>query len=209
VELSIEGDAVLGGKFTLRAGQTLAFIPLLVKDDTKPGAYPFRVKATATVGDVTMTRYGTLTDAVKANFGGMSNPPPELLNQCALGVIEKPPFALEFTVDPKAIEKGKAGKILVELTREKAADGDIIIAPLFNPPTAVPVVKPIKKDQAMSEITLIVQPPTPVGPTSFVFRVATKIGGKDYALIPPPVMIDVIEPKKEEPKKDEPKKDKK
>jgi hypothetical protein len=206
VELSIDGDDALSGKVTLPAGQVIAFVPVLVKDETKPGAYPFRVKATA-AGDPTVIRYGTLLDGVKANFGGMTNPPPELLNQCALGVIEKPPLALAFTADPKSVEKGKTGKVLVEATREKAADGEIVIAPLFNPPTIVPAVKPIPKGQTKGEITLTVQPPTAVGRAEFAFRVSTKIGGKDYAFIPPPVTIDVIEPKKTEPKKEEPKKE--
>jgi hypothetical protein len=208
VDLSIDGAPALSGKLTLPAAQVIGFLPIVVKDGAKLGAYPFRVKATATVGTATVTRYGTLTDAVKVNFGGMTNPPPELLNRCAFGVVEKPPFALKFTADPESVEKGKTGKILVEVTRDKAADGDFTFAPLFNPPTAVPAIKPIPKGQTKGEFALTVQPPTPLGPTSFVFRVATKIGGKDYALTPPPVTVTVVEPKKVEPKKDD-KKDKK
>ena len=208
VELSIDGGPALSGKLTLPAGQTFAFVPLLVKAGTKPGGYAFQLKATATADGVTVTRYGTLTDVVKANFGGMSNPPTEMLNQCAVGVIEKPPFTLKFTADPVAVEKGKAGKIVVDATREKEADGDIVIAPLFLPPTIVPVVKPVAKGQTKGEIALTVQPPTPAGPTPLVFRATTTAGGKPYAFTPPPVVIDVVEPKKEEPKKkDEPKKE--
>src|SRR5207253_523311 len=121
VELSIDGDPALSGKLTLPAGQTLAYVPLLVKEGTKPGAYEFRVKATATAGDVTVTRYGTLVDVVKAGFGGMTNPPPELLNRCAFAVTENPPFTLKFTAEPASIEKGKTGKINVEATRDKTA----------------------------------------------------------------------------------------
>ncbi len=204
VELSIDGDAALSGKTTLPAGQTIAFVPLMVKDGTKPGAYPFRVKATA--GDV--TRYGTLTDAVKASLGGMPNPPAELLNQCAVGVVEQPPFAIKMTFDPASVEKGKTGKIVLEATRGMGADADIVIAPLFLPPTVVPVVKPIAKGQTKGEIGLTVQPAAPVGPTPVVFRATTKVGGKDYAFTLVGT-LDVIEPKKAEPKKEEPKKDKK
>jgi len=208
VELSIDGEPALSGKITLPAGQTFAFVPLLVKEGTKVGAYSFRVKATATTDGTTVTRYGTLIDAVKAGFGGMTNPPPELLNQCAVAVIEKPPFELKFTADPAKIEKGKPGKILVEATRDKTADGDIVLVPLFNPPTVVPAVKPITKGTTKGEITLTVQPATPIGHHPLAFKATTKIGGKDYVITPPPVMIDVVEPKKEEPKKkDEPKKD--
>lgn len=206
VDLSIDGDPNLSGKLTLPAGQTQAFVPLLVKDGTKPGAYAFRVKATA--GEV--TRYGTLVDPVKAALGGMPNPPLELLSACALAVTDGAPFALKFTADPLAIEKGKTGKILMEATRDKTADGDIVLAPLLVPPTAPAAVKPIAKGQTKGEIAVTVQPAAPVGPTPFVFRATTKVGGKDYAVIPPPVVIDITEPKKTDPpKKEEPKKDKK
>lgn len=208
VELAIDGATALSGKATLPAGQTIAFVPLEVKAGTVPGAYPFRVKATATAGDATVTRYGTLTDAVKANLGGMPNPPAELLTQCAVGVIDKPPFTIKMTFDPASVEKGKAGKIVLVATREPSADGDIVIAPLFTPPTVVPAAKPIAKGQTKGEIGLTVQPAAPVGPTPLVFRATTKAGGKDFAYTLLGT-LDVTEPKKAEPKKDEPKKDKK
>ncbi len=208
VELSIDGDAALSGKVTVPVGQALAFVPVLVKAGTKTGAYPFRVKATATADGTTVTRYGTLTDAVKASLGGMPNPPTELLNQCAVGVVDKPPFGIKMTFEPGAIEKGKTGKILLEATRGEGGDGDIVIAPLFLPPTVVPVVKPIVKGQTKGEIGLTVQPATPAGPTPLVFRATTKVGGKDYAFTLSGT-LDVIEPKKADPKKEDPKKDKK
>jgi hypothetical protein len=208
VELSVEGDAALSGKLTLAPGQTLAFVPVLVKAGTASGAYAFRLKATATVDGTTVTRYATMTDAVKANLGGMTNPPPELLTELALGVVDKPPFAVKLTADPASIEKGKGGKILVEVTREAAADGDIVFAPLLVPPTAPAAVKPVPKGQTKGEFTVTVQPGAAVGQTPFVFRATTKIGGKDYAVTPAPVVIDVVEPKKAEPPKktDPPKK---
>lgn len=191
VELAIDGGDALGGTATLPAGQTIAFIPLLVKDGTKPGAYPFRIKATA--GGV--TRYGTLTDAVKANFGGMPNPPAELLTGCVVAVVDKPPLAVRMTFDPSSIEKGKAGKILLDVTRAKGADGDIVIAPLFVPPTVTAAVKPIAKGQTTGEIGLKVLPAAPAGPTPLAFRATTKVGGKDYAVTLAGT-LDVTDPKK-------------
>jgi hypothetical protein len=185
----------------------VAFVPVKVKAGVKPGAYPFRVKATAAVDGGPLVRYGTLLEAVKANFGGMANPPPYLLSGCALGALGKSPFTIVLTPDPGPVEKGKSGKIAVAATREKGADSDIVLAPLFiNPPTAAPTMKPIPKDQSKGEIAVAVQPATPLGPVQFVFRVTTKVGGKDYASILPAVTINVIEAKKVEPKKEEPKK---
>jgi hypothetical protein len=211
VELSVDGGPALSGKFTVPAGATQAFVPVLVKDGTAVGPVAFRVKGTATLeGGATITRFGTLTDAVKASFGGIPNPPAELLSACALAVTEKPPFGLKFTADPAKVEKGKAAKLVIDATRDKAADGDIAVVPLFNPPTIVPNPKgAVAKGQTKGESALTVQPAAPAGAHQLVFRATTKAGGKDFAIIPPPVIVEVIEPKKTEPKKDEPKKDKK
>lgn len=208
VELSIDGGDNLSGKVTAAPGQLQVFIPLLVKAGTKPGAYPFKVKATAKVDGKDVVRYATLTDLVKTNLGGMPNPPLDVLSGCVLGVVEKPAFALKFTPEPTALEKGKAGKLLVEATREKEADADIALAPLFASPSfAPPAVKPVAKGQTKADFPLTATPAAPIGPASLVIRGTTKIGGKDYAVTPPPVVIDIVEPKKVEPKKEEPKKE--
>jgi hypothetical protein len=116
-------------------------------------------------------------------------------------------FTLTLKADPASIAKGKAGKILVEAERSKTADGDIVFVPLFGPPNVTPAVKPVAKGQTKGEIGVTVAPNAPLGPAPVVFRATTKVGGKDFAFTPPPVVIDVIDPKKEEPKKkDEPKK---
>jgi hypothetical protein len=209
IDLNIAGNPALSGKTTLAAGQTIAFVPLFVKEGTKAGAYAFRVRASAKVGDRQLVRFGTLTDAVKATMGGIPNPPPELLDVCAVAAIEKPAFALVLKPDPASIEKGKAGKIIVTATRDKGADGDIAIAPLFTPPNVTPAAKPVPKGKTEGEIGITVAAGAATGPTPITFRATTKIGGKDFAVIPPPVVIEVVAPapkKKEEPKKEPPKK---
>ncbi|HJZ56818.1 MAG TPA: hypothetical protein VKE74_17755, partial [Gemmataceae bacterium] len=207
VELSIVGDKNLSGTATVPAGQTQGFVPLTVKEEAKPGAYAFRVQAKATIDGQAVVRYAATTDLVKATLGGMSNPPPELLSGCAVAVVEKPPLAVTITPEPPQVEKGKAGKLVVEATRGDGADGDIVLAPLFVPPNVAPAAKPIPKGQTKAEVGLTVAPNAAVGPTPVVFRATTKIGGKDYVVIPPPAVVEVIDPKKE-PKKEEPKKDK-
>jgi hypothetical protein len=206
VELSIVGDKALSGSVTVPAGQTQAFVPLLVKAGTKPGAHNFMVKATAKVDGKEVERYATLIDLVKANLGGMSNPPPDLLQGCAVAVVEKPAFTLKLTPEPKAVEKGKPGKLLVEATREKGADADIALAPLFTPPNVTPAAKPIPKGKTAGEVGVTVAAGAAVGPAPIALKATTKVGGKDYAVTPPPAVIEVIEAKKAEPKKEEPKK---
>jgi hypothetical protein len=154
-------------------------------------------------------RYGNLIDLVKTNLGGMTNPPPEMLTGCSVAVVEKPAFTVKLTADPKNMEKGKAGKVVVDATRGDGADGDIAVAPLYIPPNITPAAaKPIAKGQTKGELGLTLAPAVAVGPTPLIFRATTKVGGKDFAITPPPLVVDIIEPKKVEPKKEEPKKDK-
>jgi hypothetical protein len=207
VELSVGGDPALSGSTVLPAGQTIAFVPVLVKKGTKAGGYPFRIQGRITADGQTAIRYGTLVDAVKANLGGIPNPPPDLLGGCVAAVVEKPPFTLTLTPEPARVEKGKAGKVLIEASRA-AADGDIAVAPLYLPPNVTAAAaKPIAKGQTKGEIGLTLAPAAAVGNAPLIFRATTKAGGRDYAFTPPPVMVDVIEPKKEAPKKEEPKKE--
>jgi hypothetical protein len=208
IELSVVGDPSLTGSATLAAGQTFTFVPLLVKAGTRPGAYSYRVEGVAKTAGQTIVRYGTLMDQVKANLGGIPNPPPELLSGCVAAVIEKPRFSVTLTANPTPMEKGKVGKVLIEARRGEGSDGDIAVAPFSIPPNiTVAAAKPIAKGQTKGESDITLTPASPLGRSELVFRATTKIGGKDYAYTPPPVMIEVIEPKKVEPKKEEPKKE--
>ena len=110
---------------------------------------------------------------------------------------------------PASIEKGKAGKILLEATRQKGADGDIALAPLFVPANVTAAPKPVPKGQTKADFPVTVAGNAAAGPAPFAFRATTKVGGKDYAVTPAPAIIDIVDPKKAEPKKkDEPKKGK-
>jgi hypothetical protein len=209
VELSIVGDPALSGSVTLPAAAAFAFVPLLIKDETKAGAYSFRVQGKVVSDGKPIVRFGSTIDLVKANLGGMTNPPPELLIGCSAAVVEKPAFTVKLTADPKSLEKGKPGKVVIDAVRGEGADADIAVAPFYIPPNITPAAaKPIAKGQTKGEIGLTLTPAVAVGPTPLIFRATTKVGGKDFAITPPPLVIDIIEPKKVEPKKEEPKKEK-
>jgi hypothetical protein len=205
VELSIDGSDALSGRVVVPPGQTQAFVPVWVKGWARPGAYPFRVKATITADGQLVERFGTLTELVKAGLGGLPNPPPELLTGCVLGVVEKPPFGVTLAAEPAAVEKGKAGKVVATVTRAAGFDGDVAFAPVFAPANVTAAApKPAGKGQGTGDIAVTAAPNAAAGPGQVVIRATAKVGGKDYAVTPPPVAIEVIEPKKEPPKKDEP-----
>lgn len=207
VELSVVGPG-LRGTTTLPAGQAIAFVPLLTDDDAKPGGYRFRVQGRATVDGKEIERHGTLTDSVRAALSGLPNPPPELLGNCAVAVIEKPAFELSLTAEPRTVEKGKSGKVLLEVERSKTADADIAIAPYYTPPNITVTAKPIAKGKSEGEAGVAIAPAAATGSAPIVLRATTKIGGKDYAVIPPPLVIEIAAPQiKTEPKKSDPKKE--
>jgi hypothetical protein len=208
IELSVEGDKVLGGSITVPPGLPAAWLPLTIAKGAKPGAYPFRVKATATVDGKKVVRYATMTDVVKAALGAMPNPPPELLSGAAAAVADKPPVRL--TVTPEGpVEKGKAGKLVVEAVRD-GYDADIPLTVAFAPPNVTAAPKPVPKGQAKGEAAVTTTAAATAGANPVVLRAVVKVGGKDYAIVAAPAVVEVIEPKKVEPKKkEEPKKEKK
>ena len=127
-----------------------------------------------------------------------------------MAVVEKPPFGLKVTADPPAVEKGKSGKLVVEATRD-GYDADIPLAVMFAPPNVTAAVKPVPKGQTKAEVAVTVAANAAGGVHPIVLRATAKVGGKDYAVTPPPAVVEVIEAKKkDEPKKkEEPKKEKK
>jgi hypothetical protein len=137
----------------------------------------------------------------------MPNPPADLLAGSFIGAIEKPAFSLKLTPDPQKMEKGKGGKVLLEATRNDG-DADILVVPFFVPANVTAAAaKPIPKGQTKGEIGVTLAPATANGPAQLIFRSTSKVGGKDYAFLQPPLTIEVVEPKKTEPKKEEPKKE--
>ena len=196
----------LNGVVTVPAAATSAFVPLGVRGGASKTTYPMRVRGTAKIDGKDVVRYATLTDIAKAALGGMPNPPQELLSDAAVAVVDKPAFEVKLTAESATVEKGKAGKVLVEVVRNAGADGDITLAVLHAPANVTAAVKPVPKGQTKADVPLTVAPAAAVGPSQLVIRATTKVGGKDYTITPPPVAFEVIEAKKAEPKKEEPKK---
>ncbi len=204
IELSVVGDPGLSGSVTVPNGQTQSAVPLIVKAGTKPGAYAFRIQAKATIDGKEVIRFATITDQVKASLGGMPNPPLEILETCAVAVLEKPAFTVTMTLDPEKPEKGKPAKLKFEVVRGPGADADIALAPVVLPAGVTAALKPIPKGATKAEAALTV--PANAQSGALTLRATTKIGGKDHSVIVLPVVLELAEPKKAEPKKEAPKK---
>jgi hypothetical protein len=195
VELQAVGSPVVSGAITVPAGQNFTFLPLRIREGAPLGAYSFRVQGRAMIADQPVIRHALFLDQFKSNWGNMSHPPLELAGVCALAIVE-PPFSVVAQVQPPALTKGQTGKLLFSAKREKSADGDIALTPLYLPPNVSAAVKAIPKGKAQADAELKVAPNVPTGSHPLVFQASSKIGGKDYLLIAPTV-IQVTEPVKD------------
>ncbi len=195
VELHVVGSPALSGAITLPAGQDFTFLPISIREGTPLGAYPFRVQGRATLADQPVIRHALFLDQFRSNWANMSHPPLELAGICALAVVE-PPFSVVAQAQPPSLTKGQTGKLLLSAKREKNAEGDIALTPLYLPPNITAAVKAIPKGQAQVDTELKVAPNAALGSHPLVFQASSKIGGKDYQLLAPTV-IHVTEPSKE------------
>ena len=200
IELRIAGDPAFSGRVILPADATTGYVPLKVKPGTPPGAYAIRVEGMAKVGDKEITRSATTLELVKTAFAALTNPPLEFVGQAAVGVTEKPPFALIVTADPANVEKGKPATLVIE-ARRNGYDGEITIAAPTIPNVTV-TAKPIAKGATKGEATATV---AAAGAIPIVLKATAKVGGKDYVVLTEPLTLTITDTKAAEPKKDTPK----
>jgi hypothetical protein len=187
IELQAVGSPVVNGSITVPAGQDFTFLPLHIPPGTPPSAYTFRVQGRAAMGDQTVIRHAFFLDQFKSNWGNMSHPPLELAGVCALAVVH-PPFSVAAQAQPPVLSKGQTGKLLFSAKREKSADGDIALSPLYLPPNITTSVKAIPKGQTEANAELKVAPNAASGSHPLVFQASSKVGGKDYVLLAPLVL---------------------
>lgn len=195
IELQAVGSPVVSGSITVPAGQNFTFLPLRIQQGAVAGAYPFRVQGRATIGDQTVIRHAFFLDQFKSNWGNMSHPPLELAGSCTLAVVQ-PPFSVAAHAQPPALGKGQAGKLLFTAKREKIADGDIALSPLYLPPNITTSVKAIPKGQTEAHAELKAAPNTVAGFHPLVFQASSKVGGKDFVLLAP-LVLQVTDPAKD------------
>lgn len=195
IDLEVVGSEVVRGAVTVPASQSFAVLPLELKTGTPPGIYPFRVRGRAQIGERMLFRYASFVDLFKAGWGNMSHPPLELAGQCAAAVVQ-PAFSLAVVPEPPLVFRGKNGKLNFTVTRDKNADADILISPVFLPPNIATTPPSIQKGKTHVSAELKVAANAPTGAQTLLFRGSSKLGGKDYVVLAPAV-IEVQEPAKE------------
>ena len=167
VELSIDGDEALGGRATLPAGQTIGFVPLLVKDGTKAGARSFRVSGTATIDGKKVARFGTLTDPVSGSAACRTRPwaAQSPLDRCR----RKAGTGGETAAEPDRIQRGSPedpGRGHAPSTGATARSRSLRSS-LRR--CRAPEAKPLTKDMNKGEIGVTVAAGAAAGPATLMF----------------------------------------
>ena len=196
IELEIVSGVGLGGSAIVPPTESIAFIPLKVPAQLKPGAYPFRVIAKMKAPPQTINLFASAPDLFRANLAGLPNPPIEILTECGLAVLQDQAFTLSTTTERVTVEKGQGGKLILDLERSPVFDGDVTFTPIFFPPEVTIAVKPIPKGQKRVEMAITLSPTAALGTHPIAMRALGKVGGKDYSIIAPVVTLDITQAKK-------------
>jgi hypothetical protein len=143
IELSVLGPPGLSGSTTIKAGQNASVLVVQAKEDVPLGPYTIQVQAKG--GRHTLL--ATARAAVSQELNNLPYPPLTLLNQVAVGVREKAPFAVAFKVNPLVSAPGLPATVTVMATRAPGFNGEIT----FNPPTGLPATVPAPKIPAIAK----------------------------------------------------------
>lgn len=191
----------VSGKITLPATAnpqppTPLYLPLVAKPGTAPGLVVGTLKATAKIDGAEVNKTLDLIDVVKAGLAGMPSPPKELTTQFAVAVLPATPFSLELKLDATEVAKGGIlkGKLLAK--RGDKFDAEVVVAAVSVPPNVAPKLVPIKKGEAEAVVEFSVPATVVPGSAAFVVRGTAKVDNKDVAVLAPPVLVTVTEPKK-------------
>lgn len=225
VELTVTGTDGVSGKLTLpaNANPTPAlpiYLPVVVKPGSPLGASVVQVTATASVAGRDLVRRANVTDLVKAAYGGLPNPPPELTERVGVAVVPKGAFTLSVVlIKPGFPAKSGWNRLKPEATAGTTIQGtisvqrtagfaeEVTLTSVVTPPNATFKFKPVAKDKSGVDFELVLAANVPVGPAQLIVRGAAKSGGRDAEAVSMPLAFAVLEAKKVEPKKaDEPKK---
>lgn len=172
----------------------IAFLPLTCKGDVKAGAYSLTVVAKATINGKEVSKPAMVTDAVKAGLGGLPFPPREMLARVAVGITDKPLFALTVKLASPDVIRGTPANVTVTATRSAGFAEEIQLAPITLPPNITIAVKPIPKGANEVQFPITAAANAALGSLPLSFRGTAKAGGKDFAYYSSPASVSVVLP---------------
>jgi len=193
IELEVVGDAGLGGKATVKAGQGSAVLLVTTAGDLPLGPKAFRIVARATIDKKLVAQPVSVETAVSQSMANLSFPPLPWTSHLVLAVREKAPFKLTIRMDPAEGVPGIPATVTVLAERDPGFDEAIELSPPAGLPPGVPAVKlgPIAKGKNEITFKLDLNPKVPVGDYQVLIAAKAKSKGKDYAASTPPLNVAV------------------
>jgi hypothetical protein len=188
IDLTIAGAPNLTGGATVKAGQTVAALVVQAKGDAPLGPAVATVVGKAIIDGKPVTHAASARGILSQHLNGLPFPPLNLNLQVALGVKDKPPFALAAKMSAAEAVPGLPPTITLSATRDKGFVDEIVINPPTNlPPGAAPPKIPnIAKDKTEVSFPLDVNAKVPMGEYAVLFsaKAKTKEGEVSTAAMP-------------------------
>jgi hypothetical protein len=200
IEVSVVGPPGVSGALTIAAGQPPApnapagSLVVSVKPDVPVGPYLLRVQGKATINGKPVTAYASVAAPVKASLGGLPYPPRPLLDEVALAVTPKPPFALTAKVDASEALRGVPATVTVTAARDAGFTEEIALAPGALPPNVAAALKPIPKGANEVKVTLTPAANAALGAFTFTLAGKAKHDGRDVSATSAPAPLVVALP---------------
>jgi hypothetical protein len=194
VNLSVTGHPDLTGQTTIAANQNTGVLIVKAGKDMPMGPYMITIVGEATIDKVPVRQLVNVRPTVSQTLANLSFPPRHLFSQIAIGVRERAPFTLTARLEQDSAVPGLPATIKVIVDRDKGFDEDIIFNPVGGLPPGVPppALKAIPKGQKEITFQLALPPKTPIGQVLLTFSGKAKQGGKDFAVLATPLVIDLI-----------------
>jgi hypothetical protein len=184
IELSVVGAPGLTGTATVKAGQSAAAVVVQAKGDQPMGAFNAMVLGKVTIDGKVVTQPASARSQHSQTLSNLPYPPLTLNPLVALGVKEKPLFALAVKIVPPDGVPGVPATVTVTATREKGFVDEITINPPLNLPANVPPPKipNIAKDKTEVSFPLDLNGKAPMGDYAILFSAKAKLKeGEVYA----------------------------
>ncbi len=198
IEVSVAGPPGISGTLTIAAGPpTPPNVPagnllISVKPDVPMGPHVLTIQGKATMNGKPVVVRANVTNAVKAELGGLPYPPRQLLDEVAVAVTPKPPFTLTARVDAGEALRGVAATVTVTAVRDTGFTEEIALAPGTLPPNVASALKPIPKGANEVKVTLTPAANAALGSFSFPLLGRAKYQMKDVAATSAPAALVVV-----------------
>jgi hypothetical protein len=190
----IQAKAVIPTNAPTVGGMPAAILFVKCEPNVPPGQYDVRVIGKAIVDGKLVIAEATDRAGVSQNLAGLPYPPPNLLGQVSLGVMEKPPFAL--VLSPDRLEGYRNGQVSLKVAVKRAPgfSEEIGLSSVGLPPNVVAAFPSIPKSKDETKVELKPGPKAPLG--SFFVSVTGKANhlGKNYLATASPTPLNLALP---------------